>query len=69
MGSLVPTLVAGYKPPAGKELPVFELVGGKFAGTFASVKRPFSADYAHETTTPAFVGVIYKSTRPKPNKA
>jgi len=67
-GALVPTLVGGYKSPANKEFPVFELVGGKFAGTFSSVKGPFSADYAHETTTPAFVGVIYKSTKSKSTK-
>jgi hypothetical protein len=67
-GALVPALVGGYKPPANKEFPVFELEGGKFAGTFSRVKGPFSADYTHETTTPAFVGVVYKSTKSKSTK-
>ena len=67
-GALVPSLVGGYKPPANKEFPVFELEGGKFAGTFSSVKAPFTADYTHETTTPAFVGIVYKSTKSKSNK-
>jgi hypothetical protein len=62
-GALVPALVGGYKPLANKDFPVFELVGGKFAGTFSSVKTPFTADYTHETSTPAFVGIVYKSTK------
>jgi hypothetical protein len=67
-GALLPTLVGGYKPAAGQEFPVFSLVGGKFAGTFSHVKSPFTADYAHETTSPAFVGVIYKSSKLKTAK-
>jgi hypothetical protein len=47
---------------------VFSLVGGKFVGTFNSVQSPFTADYAHGTTTPAFVGVIYKSSKLKTAK-
>jgi hypothetical protein len=66
---LVPALVGGYTPPANKDFPVVDLEGGKFAGTFGTVGAPFSADYTHETTTPAFVGVVYKSTKPKSNKA
>jgi hypothetical protein len=62
-GTLRPTLVGGYKPAAGKEFPVFSLVGGKFAGKFSSIESPFTADYAHETSTPAFVGVIYQSSK------
>ena len=58
-GALVPVLVGGYRPPANKEFPVFELFGGKFAGTFSRVRGGFSADYKHEATTPAFVGIIY----------
>jgi hypothetical protein len=64
-GSLVPSLVGGYKPPANKEFPVFQLEGGKFAGTFSSVQSLFAADYTHETTTPAFVGIVYRSTKAK----
>jgi hypothetical protein len=67
-GALVPALVGGYTPPANKEFPVFELEGGKLVGKFSSVKAPFSADYTHETSTPAFVGVIYKSTKLKTAK-
>jgi hypothetical protein len=67
-GALVPALVGGYTPPANKDFPVVDLEGGKFAGTFGTVGAPFSADYTHETTTPAFVGVVYKSTKPKSNK-
>ena len=61
-GALVPTLVGGYKPPATKEFPVFQLSGGKFTGTFSRVGGGFTADYKHETTTPAFVGIIYGGT-------
>jgi hypothetical protein len=61
-GALVPTLVGGYKPPATKEFPVFQLSGGKFTGTFSRVGGGFTADYKHETTTPAFVGIIYGTT-------
>jgi hypothetical protein len=64
-GSLAPSLVGGYKPPANKEFPVFQLEGGKFAGTFGSVQNRFTADYTHETTTPAFVGVVYRSSKAK----
>ena len=61
-GALVPALVGGYKPPANKEFPIFQLVGGKFAGTFSRVRGGFAADYKHETSTPAFVGIIYGKT-------
>ncbi len=67
-GALRPALVGGYQPVAGKEFPLFSLVGGKFVGTFNSVQSPFTADYAHETNTPAFVGVIYKSSKLKTAK-
>jgi hypothetical protein len=67
-GALVPALVGGYIPPANKDFPVFELEGGKFTGTFSSVKGAFSADYTHETATPAFVGVVYKSNKSKSSK-
>jgi hypothetical protein len=58
-------LVGGYQPAAGKEFPAFSLVGGKVAGTFNTVQSPFTADHAHETSAPAFVGVIYKSSKLK----
>jgi hypothetical protein len=32
------------------------------------VKGAFSADYTHETATPAFVGVVYKSNKSKSSK-
>ena len=67
-GALVPSLVGGYIPPANHEFPVFQLEGGKFAGTFGTVAGLFTADYTHETTTPAFVGVVYKSTKSKSTK-
>jgi hypothetical protein len=51
--------VGGYRPPANKELPIFQLLGAKFSGTFSRVRGGFSADYKHEATTPAFVGIIY----------
>jgi hypothetical protein len=38
------------------------LFGGKFAGRFSRVRGGFAADYKHETTTPAFVGIIYGKT-------
>ncbi len=58
-GVLVAVLVGGYRPPANKEFPIFQLFGGRFAGTFSRVRGGFSADYKHETTAPAFVGIIY----------
>ena len=61
-GALVPVLVGGYRPPANKEYPIFQLLGGKFTGTFSRVRGGFAADYKHETTTPAFVGIIYGKT-------
>jgi hypothetical protein len=67
-GTLVPVLVGGYRPPANKEFPIFQLFGGKFAGRFSRVRGGFAADYKHETSTPAFVGVIYKSTKLKTAK-
>ena len=61
-GALVPVMVGGYRPPANKEYPIFQLLGGKFTGTFSRVRGGFAADYKHETTTPAFVGIIYGKT-------
>jgi hypothetical protein len=62
-GALVPVLVGRYRPPVNKEFPIFQLLGGKFADTFRRVGGGFTADYKHETTTPAFVGIIYKSSK------
>ena len=41
-GVLVAVLVGGYRPPANKEFPIFQLFGGKFAGTFSRVRGGFS---------------------------
>jgi hypothetical protein len=58
-GTLAPVLVGGFTPAAGQEFDVFALDGGKFEGTFPSVANDFSGDYAHESSEPAFVGVVY----------
>jgi hypothetical protein len=58
-GTLAPVLVGGFTPATGQELDVFKLEGGKFEGTFPSVANGFGGDYAHESSQPAFVGVVY----------
>ncbi len=58
-GALSPTLVHGYKPAAKAVFQLFLLQGGQFAGSFSKVGGGFSGDYAHETGTPAYAGVIY----------
>ncbi len=58
-GTLAPALIGGFVPAAGQEFDLFELDGGKFEGAFAALGSGFTADYAHETSTPAFVGVVY----------
>jgi hypothetical protein len=58
-GTLAPKLVGHFKPAAGKEFDVFLLSGGKFTGKFRTVAGAFTADYAKETASPAFVGVRY----------
>ena len=45
-----------------------EINEAAIAGTFGTVAGRFTADYTHETTTPAFVGVVYKSTKSKSTK-
>ncbi|MGD0455174.1 MAG: hypothetical protein ABSB69_16425 [Solirubrobacteraceae bacterium] len=58
-GTLAPVLVGGFTPATGQEFDVFKLEGGKFEGTFPSVANGFGGDYAHESSEPAFVGVVY----------
>lgn len=58
-GTLAPTLVHGYKPPAKTSLPLFQLGGGQFSGTFAKITGGFAGDYSHETASPAYAGVVY----------
>jgi hypothetical protein len=58
-GTLAPALIGGFVPTAGQEFDLFELDGGKFEGTFAALAGGFTADYAHETSQPAFVGAVY----------
>ena len=65
-GALLPVLVGGFVPAAGQEFQTFLLTGGTFSGTFASFGNGFSADYAHETTSPAYVAAVYAAT-PTPN--
>ena len=60
-GTLAPAL-AGYAPAAGTEFPVITLNGGSVSGTFASVTGGFSADYAKESASSPYVGVIYGAT-------
>jgi hypothetical protein len=57
-GGLVPRII-GAKPAANSEFRLFLLSGGAFAGTFAHVGSQFTADYGHESASPAFVGAIY----------
>jgi hypothetical protein len=58
-GTLAPALIGGFVPAAGQEFDLFGLDGGKFEGTFGALANGFTADYAHETSEPAFVGVVY----------
>ncbi|HEV3323101.1 MAG TPA: hypothetical protein VG147_13050 [Solirubrobacteraceae bacterium] len=58
-GTLAPAPIGGFVPAAGQEFDLFELDGGKFEGTFGALANGFTADYAHETSEPAFVGVVY----------
>jgi hypothetical protein len=60
-GTLAPVLVGGFTPATGQEFDVFALDGGRFEGSFPSVANGFGADYAHESSEPAFVGVVYGS--------
>jgi len=58
-GTLAPVLVGGFTPATGQEFDVFALDGGKFEGTFAGLANGFTADYSHESSETAFVGVVY----------
>jgi len=58
-GTLEPVLAGGFVPSAGQEFDLFELDGGKFEGAFAALANGFTADYSHEASEPAFVGVLY----------
>ena len=58
-GTLAPALIGGFVPAAGQEFDLFELDGGKLEGTFAALANGFTADYSHESSEPAFVGVVY----------
>ena len=62
-GTLSPKLVGGFTPAAGQEFDVFLLSGGAFSGTFGALGTGFTGDYAHETASPAFVGVVYGAAR------
>jgi hypothetical protein len=59
-GTLAPTLTGGFTPSAGEEFDVIE--GSPVKGTFAAVSGGFSADYAHESSEPPYVDVVYAST-------
>jgi hypothetical protein len=61
-GNLVPEVVGGHMPAAHADFQVVLLSGGAFSGTFGHVGNGFTADYAHESASPAFVGVIYRHT-------
>jgi hypothetical protein len=58
-GTLAPVPVGGFTPATGQEFDVFKLEGGKFEGTFGALANGFSADYSHESSEAAFVGVVY----------
>jgi hypothetical protein len=58
-GKLTPKLMGGFRPKAHEEFPLVALDGGKFSGKFRSVGSGFGADYAKETASPAFVGLVY----------
>jgi hypothetical protein len=57
-GTIAPVLLGGFVPAAGEEFKTFAL-GGKFSGTFGAATNGFTADYSHEASEPAFVGVVY----------
>lgn len=69
-GTLAPILLGGFTPVANQEFEPFALSGGPFTGSFATVANSFTADYSHESSTPAYVGVIYApaTTKPPPTK-
>jgi hypothetical protein len=58
-GTLLPVLLGGFVPGANEEFHAFLLSGGTLTGTFATVGNGFSADYSHETSEGAYVGIVY----------
>jgi hypothetical protein len=58
-GTIAPALVGGYAPAAGQEFQEIALDGGTFTGTFGAVTGGFRADYAKQTASPAYVGLVY----------
>jgi hypothetical protein len=65
-GTLAPFQVEGYVPAANAEFRVVALSGGTFSGIFSKVLAGFTADYSHESSTPAFVGAIYHKSSISP---
>ncbi|MGA3216575.1 MAG: hypothetical protein ABSD97_12915 [Acidimicrobiales bacterium] len=65
-GSLIPRLVGRYVPAANTEFQLFLLSGGAFTGAFGRLAKSFTADYANESASPAFVGAIYDKSSKKP---
>jgi hypothetical protein len=63
-GTVTPVLEGGYSPASGTEFQAFPLNGGTLSGTFASVGGGFAADYTHESTSPAYVGLVYGGGTP-----
>ncbi|MGA7705580.1 MAG: hypothetical protein WB998_11870 [Solirubrobacteraceae bacterium] len=59
-GTLAPTLTGGFAPSANEEFNVIE--GSPVKGTFATVSGGFTADYAHESSEPPYVGIVYSSS-------
>ena len=65
-GALAPSAVDDYAPAVGSAFAVFPLdsnvafgLSPRVTGTFGSVSGGFAADYSHETTSPAYIGVVY----------
>jgi polyisoprenoid-binding protein YceI len=65
-GTLAPTLTSKYSPAKGKEFEAITLNGGSVSGKFRSVTGGFSADYAKETASTPYVGVVYGGGAPAP---
>jgi hypothetical protein len=70
-GTIAPALTGGYTPSAGQEFAIIATGGsnftGTYSGTFGTVGSGFTADYAHETASPPYVGVVYgRSSAPGP---
>lgn len=63
-GDLMPAIL-GHLPAANTEFQLFQLTGGSFKGTFSRLGNRFTADYAHETASPAYVGAVYEESGKK----